>query len=98
MDSIVYPIRSQTFALDESKIERRPAKLESLELVLDEAGGSFFATLKVGGADWEEGNIAEWEEKDTAVREFQKIVEAFAEGHYKINLYEGKPVEVNVKY
>ena len=95
--SAVYPIKSQAIALDESKIERHPVKLESLELALDEADG-FSATLKVKGYDWIFGNVATWDSRDVAEREFQKMVEAVAKGQYKIDLYEGGRIKMNIQY
>ena len=96
--SEVHPIRSQAIALDESRIKRHPAKLESLELALDESDGSFSATLKVNGYDWRFGNVANWDNRDVAEREFQRMVEAVAKGQYKIDLYEGGRVEMNIQY
>ncbi len=96
--SKVHPIRSQAIALDESKIERHPVKLESLEFSLDESKGFFLATLKVRGYDWRFGNVAKWDNKDVAEQEFQKMVEAVMRGHYKIDLYEGGKVEMNIRF
>lgn len=94
----IYPIRSQPIALDKSKIERHPAKLKSLELALDESDGTFSATLKVKGYDWRRGNVATWDNRAVAEREFQKMVKAIAKGQYKIDLYEGRQVEMHIKY
>ncbi|MBI4983742.1 hypothetical protein HZC32_03800 [Candidatus Woesearchaeota archaeon] len=98
MLSIVHPIRSQAIALDESKIERHPAKLESLELALDESEGFFSATLKVEGYAWRYGNVKKWKNRETAEKEFARMLEAVAEGHYKVDLYEGGEVRVDIQY
>ena len=96
--SAVHPIKSEAIAIDESKIERHPAKLEGLELALDESDGTFFATLKVRGYVWSFGNVSQWDKNDVAKKEFKKMVEAVANGHYKIDLYEGKPVQIHIDY
>ena len=50
------------------------------------------------GYDWRFGNVADWKDRDVAEREFQKMVEAVAKGQYKIDLYEGGRVEINIQY
>jgi len=92
------PIRSEPVKLDLTKIEKHNTPVGELELKLEEMDGSFFATLEIGNYPVIIGNIKRWENRREATAEFAKMVEAVAQGDYKIDLYENGEVKVSVQY
>jgi hypothetical protein len=83
-------------SVDQTKVVKHPEKVERLELWLDNYSSIFTAYINVPG--WNMTPIKRWDSQAKAKAEFAKMVGAVKRGDYRLDLYEGGRVEVQVRY